>query len=167
VVALRDKPKKNSGDDVAWAQDYAVFLFDPDGHVGAWYSGAERIYGYLAEEMFGRSVDCLYPTDDIHGGKLQEELKRVAAHGHSGNEGWHVKKDGSRFWANVLTMALRGEQGELQGFARVVRDFSNRHSRAEKMRRSGVLLSERRSAKRTIDSEPPASSGWQRRPVEA
>jgi PAS domain S-box-containing protein len=79
-------------------------------------------------------------------------LKRVAAQGHFGNEGWHVRKDGSRFWANVLTMALRSESGELQGFARVVRDFSKRHLAEEKLRRGGVLrpLGRERAKESTI-----------------
>ena len=110
-------------------QDYALFLFDADGRVAAWYAGAERIYGYQSQEVVGQPVSCLYPDEDALGVKLQEELKRAAAEGHFGNEGWHMKKDGSRFWANVLTMALRDESGELQGFARVVRDFSERHER--------------------------------------
>ena len=84
--------------------------------------------------------------------KLKEELKRAAAQGHFGNEGWHIRKDGSRFWANVLTMALRGENGKLQGFARVVRDFSKRRSAEEKLQRGGVLrlLSRERAKESTI-----------------
>ena len=67
-------------------------------------------------------------------------MKRAAGEGHFGNEGWQVKKDGSRFWANVITMALKDENGDLQGFARVVRDFSDRHERDEKLRRSRARL---------------------------
>ncbi len=68
--------------------------------------------------------------------RCKEKLKRAAGEGHVGSEGWHVKKDGSRFWANAITMALRDEDGDLQGFARVVRDFTDRHERDEKLRRS-------------------------------
>jgi formate hydrogenlyase transcriptional activator len=71
---------------------------------------------------------------------MQEEFHRIAAEGHMGTEGWHVKKDGSRFWANAITMALKDASGELQGFARVVRDFSDRHERDEKLRRSRARL---------------------------
>jgi len=113
------------------------------GNIVDWYSGAERIYGYQRKEIVGQPVSCLYPGEDASGVKLQEELKRAATQGHFGNERWHVKKDGGRFWANVLTMALRSESGDLQGFARVVRDFSTRHSRDEKSRRGSVLLRER------------------------
>ena len=148
VLALRDKSKKlhgvaNAGEDPTGVHDYAFFLFDADGRVVAWYSGAERIYGYQGREIVGQPVSCLYPGEDTLGVKLHEELKRAAAQGHFGNERWHMKKDGSRFWANVLTMALRSESGELQGFARVVRDFSKRHSTEEKLRRGGVLLRDR------------------------
>jgi formate hydrogenlyase transcriptional activator len=144
VLALRDKPEKlpqtaGPGEDSAWVHDYALFLFDADGRIVAWYSGAERIYEYQAKEIVGQPVSCLYPGEDILGLKLTEELKRAAAQGHFGNESWHVKKDGSRFWASVLTTALRGENGDLQGFARVVRDFSKRHAKEEKLRQSRVL----------------------------
>ncbi len=157
VLALRDKSRKlpglaRSDEDPAWVQDYALFLFDADGRVAGWYSGAERIYGYPSQEIVGQPVSCLYPDEDALGTKLKEELKRAAAHGHFGNEGWHTRKDGSRFWANVLTMALRGESGELRGFARVVRDFSKRHVAEENLRRGGVLrlLSSERAKESTI-----------------
>ena len=75
-------------------------------------------------------------SDENNGSEPQRELTRSAAEGHFGNEGWHVRKDGTRFWANVITLALRDERGELQGFARIVRDFSERHERDEKLRHS-------------------------------
>ncbi len=120
----------------SWVQDYALFLLDVNGRIVAWYSGAARIYGFTGSEVTGRSVSVLYPSAQKSGANPQQELDRSAAEGHFGNESWHVKKDGTRFWANVLTMALRDDAGELQGFARVVRDFSDRHDRDEKLRRS-------------------------------
>ena len=107
------------------------------------FRGAERIYGYQGKEIIGQSISCFYPGEDALGVNTQEELKRVAAQGHFGNQRWHIKKDAARFWANVLTMALRGESGALQGFARVVRDFSERHSAAAKLRRGGVFPRQR------------------------
>jgi formate hydrogenlyase transcriptional activator len=144
VLALRDISRKpsGSGEDPAWVQDYALFLTDAVGQVVAWYSGAERIYGYPNKEIVGQSVSRLYSPDNAPEANLQDELKRAAAYGHFGNDGWHIRKDGSRFWANVLTMALRSETGELQGFARVVRDFSKRHAMEEKSAR-GMFLNER------------------------
>ncbi len=143
ILILRDKTATSSKNEQAeksripsWVQDYALFLIDVKGRVVSWYSGAERIYGYGGDEVLGQHVSFLYPREDTLSFRLQEELKRGANEGHFGNECWHVKKDGSRFWANVITMALKDENGELQGFARVVRDFSERHERDEQLRRS-------------------------------
>jgi len=142
ILVLRDKAASGAThhpdtDPIpAWVQDYALYLLDIQGHVAAWYSGAERIYRYQARETLGRHVSFLYPGEDTLEFKLQEQFKRAAAEGHFGTEGWHARKDGSRFWANTITMALKDGDGELQGFARVVRDFSDRHERDEKLRRS-------------------------------
>jgi formate hydrogenlyase transcriptional activator len=153
LVVLRDKTADTSHGDPAeadkdpvksgvpgWVRDYALFLLDVDGLVVAWYAGAERIYGYKSEEAVGKHVSLLYADEDTLRAKLGEELKRAASEGHFGNEGWQVKRDESRFWANVITMALKDENGDLQGFARVVRDFSDRHERDEKLRRTRARL---------------------------
>ncbi len=132
LVVLRKKDPV--GDVPAWVQDYALFLLDVKGLVVAWYAGAERIYGYTSEEVVGKHVSVLDAGEDAVK-PLDEELKRAAGEGHVGREGWKAKKDGSRFWANSITMALRDQDGVLQGFARVVRDFSDRHARDEKLRR--------------------------------
>ena len=131
----------------AWVQDFALFLLGVDGRVAAWYSGAARIYSYQSDEAIGQHVSFLYPSEDTLRVKLQEELERSAAGGHFGNEGWQLRKDGSRFWANVITTALRSGNGDLQGFARVVRDFSERHEKDEKLRLSRARL-------RPIPAEP-------------
>jgi len=133
VVVLRDGASKSSVP--GWVQDYALYLLDPDGLVAAWYAGAERIYGYRSEEVIGQHVSIFYPETEAHR-QLQEKLKRAATEGHVGAEGWHLKKDGSRFWSNVITLALKDQNGDLQCFARVERDFSDRHERDEKLRRS-------------------------------
>jgi PAS domain S-box-containing protein len=124
----------------AWVQDYALFLLDVEGTVVAWYSGAERVYGYTEAEAIGQPVALLYPSEDTLPVRLREELNRSAAQGHFGNEGWCARKDGARFWANIITMAVKDEEGEMQGFARVVRDFSERHQRDEKLRKSRARL---------------------------
>ena len=146
LLVLRDKTKPAEADKdpsqntiPSWVQDYALFLLDVDGQIVAWYAGAERIYGYKSDEAH-RPARVASLSRRRRSRKLQEELKRAAGEGHVGNEGWHVKKDGSRFWANVITMALKDENGDLQGFARVVRDFSDRHERDEKLRRSRARL---------------------------
>ncbi|MGD0618822.1 MAG: sigma 54-interacting transcriptional regulator [Bryobacteraceae bacterium] len=120
----------------AWVQDYALYLLDVEGHIAAWYSGAARIYSYQANEAIGHHMSFLYPAEDTLQARLQEEFRRATAEGHVGTEGWQARKDGPQFWANAITMALRDESGELQGFARVVRDFSDRHERDEKLRRT-------------------------------
>ena len=89
----------------AESTDFALLSLDADGLVTAWYAGAERTYGYKSEEIIGQDVSCLYSDEDQLRIDLQEELERTAAEGYLGSEHWHKKKDGSRFWANVLTMA--------------------------------------------------------------
>ena len=140
VLILRDKAARTEAAAAipAWVQDYALFLVDTSGNVAAWYAGAERIFGYTSAEAVGHPVTLLYPAEDTLGVRLREELNRSALEGHFGNEGWCMRKDGTRFWANVITMALKNEKGELQGFARVARDFSDRHERDEKLRRMRV-----------------------------
>ena len=120
----------------SWIQDYALYLLDVEGCIAAWYSGAARIYSYQADEAIDQHVSLLYPGDETILAKLKEEFRRAAADGHTGSEGWQARKDGTRFWANAITMALKNDNQELQGFARVVRDFSDRHQRDEKLRRS-------------------------------
>jgi len=119
-----------------WVRDYALFLLNADGKVAAWYAGAERIYGYSPKEAVGQDVALLYPAEDTVAAKIRLELDRAVSADHFGHEGWQMREDGSRFWANVITMALRGEGRELQGFARVVRDFTERHEKDEELRRS-------------------------------
>jgi formate hydrogenlyase transcriptional activator len=141
VLVLREKTAKvaglkdpSSSRVPAWVADYALFLLDVDGQVLAWYAGAERIYGYKKIEIIGQSVTLLDFGDDVVPSQ-QEQFTRATEEGHVGSESWHLKKNGSRFWANAITLALKDEKGDLQGFARVVRDFSDRHERDEKLRR--------------------------------
>jgi PAS domain S-box-containing protein len=124
----------------AWVRDYALFLLDTDETIVAWYAGAERIYGYASAEAVGRPLSFLVPDVDILRVKVREELSRASGGGHVGTEAWHARKDGTRFWANVVTMALKDEDGGLQGFASVVRDFSDRHERDEVLQRGSKSL---------------------------
>jgi PAS domain S-box-containing protein len=137
LLALR--PKNADGTIPKWVQDYALFLLDVDGCIVDWYAGAERIYGFKSGEVFGKNESLLYPEEDAIF-QQQERLKRTADEGHVCSESWHIRKDGSRFWANSITLALKDEKGRLQGFARVVRDFSDRHEKDEKLRRSRAHL---------------------------
>ena len=144
LLALREKSVEAAAPDAdpaqnsipPWVQDFALSLLDVNGQIVAWYGGSERIYQFTSREAVGQTTTLLNAEEDPLQVALQEELKRAASEGHFGTESWHVKKDGTRFWANVITMALRTESGDLQGYARVVRDFSERHKRDEKLRRS-------------------------------
>ena len=110
---------------------------------GAWLPGIQgrrASTAIEADEAVGRHVSFLYPGDDTLRARLQEEFKRAETEGHVGTEGWQARKDGSRFWASAITMALKDEDGELQGYARAVRDFTDRHERDEKLRRSRARM---------------------------
>ncbi len=118
---------------VEGASDYAIFMLDPEGSVASWNSGAERIKGYRAEEILGQHFSKFYPQESIERGKPQHELEVAAAEGRYEDEGWRIRKDGSRFWANVIITALRGKDGQLKGFSKVTRDFTNRKSAEESL----------------------------------
>ena len=143
VLHDRTERKKSEGPVFApdrvpsWVKDSALLLLNAAGQVVLWYSGAERIYGYKSEEAVGRDLSFVYRGKDPHNATLQEELRTAAAAGRFGGQGWHHRKDGSRFWANVLTLTLKDDHGHLQGFARVVRDFSDRHGADQKLLRQG------------------------------
>ena len=106
--------------------DYAIFLLDPAGHVVSWNTGAERIKGYAAAEIVGRHLSVFYPEEQQAEGVPAAMLARAEREGRSQGEGWRVRKDGTRFWAEVTLTALRGPSGELRGFAKVTRDMTAR-----------------------------------------
>jgi PAS domain S-box-containing protein len=121
-------------------QDYAIFMLDPQGRVASWNEGARRIKGYEADEIVGRSFELFYAPDAVRRGWPQEELRRAAANGRFEDEGWRVRKDGSRFWASVVLTALHERDGRLLGFAKVTRDLSERRANEEALRRSEEQL---------------------------
>ncbi len=140
LLLLKDKPPSSEIATAAeetpnWTQDYALSLLDADGRVAAWYGGAKRMYGYEAQEVLGVDLAFFYPPEDRLLVHMERKLLRAAREGHSANESWHSRKDSSRFWANSITMALNDEAGVLQGYARVVRDFTDRHERDEALDR--------------------------------
>lgn len=114
-------------------KDYAIFMLDPSGRIVSWNSGAERIKGYRAGEIIGQSFSRFYPEAEIQRGRPQRLLKIAAAEGQVEDEGWRVRKDGSRFWADIVITALRDEAGNLRGFTKVTRDITDR-KRAEEER---------------------------------
>jgi PAS domain S-box-containing protein len=115
-------------------QDYAICMLDPQGAVVSWNVGAERIKGYKSDEILGRVFSCFYPQEDIDKGKPQEELEIAAANGRFETEYLRVRKDGSRFWANVVITAARDASGALLGFSMITRDITERMETEAKYR---------------------------------
>jgi PAS domain S-box-containing protein len=111
-------------------RDYAIFMLDPGGHIATWNIGAERIKGYRAEEIVGRHFSTFYPEVDVRAGKCEMELAGATRDGRFEDEGWRLRKDGTRFWASVVISAVRNERGDLLGFSKVTRDLTER-KRAE------------------------------------
>jgi PAS domain S-box-containing protein len=122
---------------VEGVQDYAIFMLDTDGRVVSWNLGAERSKGYTAAEIIGKHVSTFYPEEEILRGFPEEELRHAAAQGRFERDGWRVRRDGSRFWANVVVAAVQDASGELCGFSKVTRDISERklaHQQLEEQR---------------------------------
>ena len=116
-------------------KDYAILMLDTEGRVTSWNEGAQRIKGYTADEILGRSFTEFYPEESVAARFPQYELETAAREGRFEDEGWRKRKDGSRFWANVVITALRNDAGELIGFAKVTRDLTARRETEEQARR--------------------------------
>jgi PAS domain S-box-containing protein len=112
-------------------RDYAIYLLDIEGHVTTWNPGAMRAKQYTAEEIIGKDFSRFFTQEDIDRGRPAELLKLAAQRGRIEDEGWRVRKDSSRFWANIVLTAIRDETGELTGFAKVTRDFTDRKRAGE------------------------------------
>ena len=121
---------------VEQTRDYAVFVLDPTGNVLTWNTGAERIKGYAPGEILGRHFSIFYTHDAVARGWPAYELKVAAAEGRFEDEGWRVRKDGSRFWANVLITAIRDDSGKLVGFSKITRDRTERKAQEEALAQS-------------------------------
>jgi PAS domain S-box-containing protein len=119
---------------VSTIKDYAILMLDPEGRVTSWNAGAERIKGYRAEEIIGQHFSRFYPAEDVAQGKPEHELKVAAEQGRFEDEGWRLRKDGSRFWANVVITAVRDGEGQLLGFGKVTRDMTERRQTEEALR---------------------------------
>lgn len=121
-------------------QDYAIFLLDADGYVATWNKGAERFKGYKANEIIGKHFSTFYVQQDKDAHKPERELELATKHGRVEDEDWRVRKDGSKFWANVVITALHDPDGELVGFAKVTRDLTERKHQEDAMRKANLLL---------------------------
>ncbi|HEY1750787.1 MAG TPA: PAS domain S-box protein [Caulobacteraceae bacterium] len=116
--------------------DYAIYMLDPAGMVTSWNAGAEQIKGYTAAEIIGRHFSIFYTEEDRAHGVPAVALEAAARVGRFEREGWRVRKDGSRFWANVIVDAIRSPDGELIGFAKITRDLTERREAEAALRRS-------------------------------
>jgi PAS domain S-box-containing protein len=128
-------------------RDYAIFMLDTNGNVTSWNAGAQRIKGYQGAEIIGKHFSCFYPEEDVQNGKPQWELQVATKEGRFEEEGWRIRKDGSRFRANVIITAIRDDAGKLIGFGKVTRDVT------EKMLTQDALhkeVAERRQAERRL-----------------
>jgi PAS domain S-box-containing protein len=121
---------------VLGVQDYAICLLDRSGHIVSWNRGAEKLEGYSAAEILGRHFSVLYPPEAIERRSPDRELKMTQESGRLEDEGWRVRKDGSRFWANVVITALHDESGALRGFSKITRDLTERRHQEETLRQS-------------------------------
>jgi PAS domain S-box-containing protein len=120
--------------------DYAIFMLSPAGEVTNWNVGAERIKGYSRDEILGKHFSCFYTEEDRAGGLPAQTLAIARTEGRFEREGWRVRKDGTRFWAHVVVDAIRDEAGELVGFAKVIRDVTERKQAAEALERANAAL---------------------------
>jgi PAS domain S-box-containing protein len=127
-------------------RDYALFQMDRDGIVVSWNPGAERMLGYTEAEIIGKSCQIVFTPEDQAQGEFLKELRDSAATGRGQDERWHVRKDGTRFWASGVLAAVRDDHGDLRGFAKVMRDETERRQASERLKASlgekDVLLKE-------------------------
>jgi len=119
---------------VEGVSDYAIFMLEPDGRVASWNSGAQRLKQYTADEIIGQHFSRFYPPEDIAAGKPAAELETALSEGRVEDEGWRIRKDGSRFWALVVITALYDRHGILAGFGKVTRDLTERRAAEEQLR---------------------------------
>jgi len=120
--------------------DHAVFMLDPNGIVAMWNAGAERALGYRAEEIVGRNPACLYTPEDRAAHLPSNLLERARSAGQVTWEGWRLRKDGSRFWAEVVVTAIRDPEGRLQGYSKIVHDLTERRRAQKTLQESETQL---------------------------
>jgi len=142
-------------------KDYAIIMLDPEGLVSSWNEGAQRFKGYLAEEIIGKNFSIFYTPEDIQSGKPEQELKIAAEQGRFEDEGWRVRKDGSKFWANVVITALRGPDGSLQGFGKVTRDLTERKQVEIALAQKAVNEALARRSQEILDISTPVVQVWE------
>jgi PAS domain S-box-containing protein len=141
TMPLQPNPAKNPLQDekvfrllVDTVSDYAIFVLDPAGYIATWNPGAERLKGYKRDEVIGKHFSIFYPESDVQARKPELELEVTSQTGRLQEEGWRIRKDGSRFWANVVTTRLVDETGKLIGFGKITRDLTERRLSEQRFR---------------------------------
>ncbi len=125
---------------VSGVEDYAIFFVDPDGSVSSWNEGAQRIKGYTAEEVIGKPFSIFYTPEDIRGGKPEATLALARKEGRHEEEVLRVRKDGSTFWADEYTTPLCDDDGKLRGYAKIIRDITERRQAQDALAEQNRLL---------------------------
>ncbi|HYO78853.1 MAG TPA: PAS domain S-box protein, partial [Thermoanaerobaculia bacterium] len=134
---------------VAAVRDYSIFMLDVEGNIATWNTGAERIKGYAPSEIIGRHFSTFYPPEAVRNGRPARALRLAREQGSFEDEGWRVRKDGTRFWASVVITAVYDAQRNLRGFAKVTRDITDRKHAEETQR----ALLEQREARLAAEEE--------------
>jgi PAS domain S-box-containing protein len=138
-------------------RDYAIFFLDPKGRIGSWNLGAERITGYKAYEVLDQDFSCLFTPEDQSAGLPQHLLEHAEKEGRFEEEGWRVRKDGTRFWTEAVVSALRDEYGQLQGFAKITRDVTERRRAQETIQNANRELEREVQERRRAEAKLQAS----------
>jgi PAS domain S-box-containing protein len=123
-------------------RDYAIILLDTQGRVLTWNGGAERLMGWKSAEIVGQHFSRFYPPEDIAKGKTEMELAAAGKTGRFEDEGWRVRKDGARFWANAVITALRDKDGILRGFGKLTRNLTERRANEERINKQAQEIQE-------------------------
>jgi PAS domain S-box-containing protein len=124
-------------------KDYAIYMLDPEGKIVTWNTGAEGVEGYRAEEIIGKHLSTFFTPEDVRRNVPEESLKLAEREGRVENEGWRVRKDGSRFWSQGIITALRDEEGQLRGFSKIAHDITKQKKAEEKIRQLNEQLEQR------------------------
>jgi PAS domain S-box-containing protein len=124
-------------------QDYAIFFMDPEGYIQTWNKGAEKNKGYTHDEIVGKHFSLFYSEQDNLDNKPARELEIAKRVGRVEDEDWRIRKDGSKFWANVVITALYDDEGTLQGFAKVTRNLTERKENEDRLKNANVILQEK------------------------
>jgi PAS domain S-box-containing protein len=133
VIERQQRDLAQSAELLGSVKDYAIFMLDPQGRVMSWSAGAEKVKGYSAEEIMGKPLSTFYPPEDVDQGVPARVLAETSRLGQYETEGWRLRKDGSRFWANIVSTAVQDEKGQLVGFTHIARDVTERRHAEERI----------------------------------